>query len=748
SVSPDGRYVAFYSSRDLFGFALLVADVHTGRVVKELQGVTSDAHYDQLAFIASAGSWSPDGRKLAFVVYAKGDNEIDILDIGSRRVERRIHLSDVGAVNDPAWSPDGRRIAFSGSRGGISDLYVMDLETGTSRQLTEGRYAEIQPQWSPDGQSIVFVTDRGEGTDFGELRYGPMRLATMNADGSDVRLLPTIGNGKHVDPQFSPDGRSLYFLSDVDGFSDIYRYSIPEKAMYRVTRVATGVSGITQYSPAMSISRATGELLFSVFNKAGYGIRALDSLAARGVPVQPAQPEIAAAVTTDSTAAVGAAIGGSNALGRNPAVAGILPPAAALATSIVNSYLNQPLRGLPPEGTAFALQPYRPRLRLDYLGVPAAGVTFGTYGTSLQGAVAGYFSDELNNRTISAVVQAQGELKDIGASLAYINRERRWNWLTGVSHAPWMSIASGVKDTLLNDGTVPAFQSQLLLQRQYNDEAFAAVAYPISMTRRWEFGTGYQHTSYSSELITETFVDNSLVLRRRDDLPNPPSIQLGRVNAAFVGDHSFFGFVSPVAGGRYRLEVSPVFGTLNFTTGLADYRRYMFKKPVTFAVRGLFFGRFGRNAEDSRLQPLYLGQTTLIRGYDIWNDFNGTECTQTAGSNSCPELDRLIGSRVGVASAELRLPLFGVQQFGILAVPFVPPTELSFFVEGGTAWNKDESPVFKFATRSTERIPVFSAGVSARINLFGFAVGEVFYAYPFQRPDKGAHFGFQLAPGW
>ena len=322
------------------------------------------------------------------------------------------------------------------------------------------------------------------------------------------------------------------------------------------------------------------------------------------------------------------------------------------------------------------------------------------------------------------------------------------NWLVGVSHAPFMGIASGVKDTLLNDGTVPAFQSQLLLQRQFNDELFSAVAYPISMARRWEFGAGFQHTSYNSELITETFVDNSLVLRRRDDLPDPPSIQLGRANVAFVDDHSFFGFVSPVAGGRSRFELSPVFGTLNFTTGLADYRRYMFKRPVTFAVRGLFFGRFGRDAEDNRLQPLYLGQSTLIRGYDIWSDFNGTECSQTAGSNDCPELDRLIGSRVGVASAELRLPLFGVQQFGLLALPFVPPTELSFFVDGGTAWNKDESPVFKFATRSTERIPVFSAGVSARINLFGFAVGEVFYVYPFQRPDKGAHFGFQLAPGW
>jgi len=43
--------------------------------------------------------------------------------------------------------------------------------------------------------------------------------------------------------------------------------------------------------------------------------------------------------------------------------------------------------------------------------------------------------------------------------------------------------------------------------------------------------------------------------------------------------------------------------------------------------------------------------------------------------------------------------------------------------------------------------PVFSAGASARMNLLGSAVIELYYAYPFQR-DIGWEFGFQLAPGW
>jgi hypothetical protein len=45
-------------------------------------------------------------------------------------------------------------------------------------------------------------------------------------------------------------------------------------------------------------------------------------------------------------------------------------------------------------------------------------------------------------------------------------------------------------------------------------------------------------------------------------------------------------------------------------------------------------------------------------------------------------------------------------------------------------------------------VPVFSAGISSRFNLFGYMVLEAYYAFPFQRPERGAHFGFQIAPGW
>ena len=76
------------------------------------------------------------------------------------------------------------------------------------------------------------------------------------------------------------------------------------------------------------------------------------------------------------------------------------------------------------------------------------------------------------------------------------------------------------------------------------------------------------------------------------------------------------------------------------------------------------------------------------------------------------------------------------------------PVFVRFFADAGIAWTKDEGPNFTFEKRPTSRSPVVSTGVSTRFNLFGYTVLEIYYAYPFQRPDKGAHFGFQIVPGW
>ncbi|HUU36211.1 MAG TPA: hypothetical protein VMW48_19235, partial [Vicinamibacterales bacterium] len=85
ALSPDGRLLAFLSERDLLSVDLFVADVASGRVLTKVASTTRDAHLSALQYIASAGTWGPEGRRLAFASRRGPDATIEIYDVGARR---------------------------------------------------------------------------------------------------------------------------------------------------------------------------------------------------------------------------------------------------------------------------------------------------------------------------------------------------------------------------------------------------------------------------------------------------------------------------------------------------------------------------------------------------------------------------------------------------------------------------------------------------------------------------------------
>jgi Tol biopolymer transport system component len=726
TVSPDGKYVAFYSSRGLFSTELYLADAHTGKIIKQLTHPSIDSHFDALAFIYSAGAWSPDGKKFAFITFADGDNEIELLDVASGNIVRRIRPKAVGAVSTVSWSPDGTQLAFSGVKGGVSDLYLVDIASSETRQLTSDRFADLQPAWSPDGKTIAFATDRGARTNFDSLTISPLQIGLLDVASGNIHLVPTFPNVKNINPQYAPDGRSLYFIADPGGFSDIYRVELGSGQLFQVTRLATGVSGITATSPAVSVASATGRTLFSVFEKGGYRVYGLNANRAQGVPV--------------TRAATGVEM------------AGVLPPWNALQSSAVVQRLNDASTGLLPQNEVFQVSSYNPSLSLEYIGSPGVGVQFGgPFGTGAVGGVSAQFGDILGNRTVGAQLGVQGSIKNTAGQVYYLNSKHRWNWFTSISHIPFLTggqFVSQGSTTTSSGQTVQALTVTQVIQRQYNDALEVGTQYPFSSTRRFEINAGFRHISYGIEVDSIIFLPGA-AFEGRGDVPGPPGLNLVETGAALVGDNSFFGFTSPISGTRYRFEADPTFGDLRFTTALADFRTYRFKRPVTLAFRALGYGRYGKDAESNRFFPLFLGDPTLIRGYDF-NSFSASECAagnDGSDPNACPVFDRLLGSRVAVANLELRIPLIGTDALGLLHFGFLP-VELAPFIDAGVAWDSKSSPTFTFSETSASRIPVFSTGLSARVNVLGYAVAEFYYAHPFQRPGKNWVFGFQLQPGW
>lgn len=104
-------------------------------------------------------SWSPDGRKLAYVSFESGNSAIYIQDISTGAREKVASFRGINGA--PSFSPDGRQLALTLSRSGNPEIYVMDLGSRSLRQLTTTSAIDTEPVWSPDGSSIYFTSDRG-----------------------------------------------------------------------------------------------------------------------------------------------------------------------------------------------------------------------------------------------------------------------------------------------------------------------------------------------------------------------------------------------------------------------------------------------------------------------------------------------------------------------------------------------------------------------------------------------------------
>jgi Tol biopolymer transport system component len=714
ALSPDGKRLVFLSERSEFSIDLYLADASTGRVIRKIVETASDPHFDSIQFLSSAGDWAPDNRRFVFAGLSKGQPVLSIVDVDRASREEEHEFADLDEIFNPAWSPDGRQIAFSALRGGLLDLYLFDLETRALRQLTNDPYADLDPEWSPDGQSLAWVTDRFS-SDVGTLAHGNYRIALMDVRTGTARLLAGFDEGRNTNPEFSADGRSLYFVATPDGIPNIYRSTLPTQGgpagqAAKMTNVISGVSGITPLTPALSVAAASSEIVFTVFENDHHNIYAT-SVAAQAMAATP---------SVDRDAA-------------------LLPPFPRQSGAVVE-LLGAPTTGLPPAQAQFTQEEYKARLSLDAVGQPTVGVGADRFGAYAAGGLSFLWSDMLGDHTVGTTLQVTNRLQEIGGAVMYLNREHRWNWGLVAEQTPYVTgaFARGVTTV---DGR-EAFVEQTRRITQINTAMSGVLHYPFSRSQRLEFTTGVRRIGFDHDIETNIFslATGAQIDRRTEELDRPDAVNLGEAGTALVYDTSVMGATAPILGQRYRLEFSQVAGTLMYSGVLADIRRYfMPARPFTIALRGLHYGRYGRDGEDVRLAPLYVGYPGLVRGYEV-NSFDPTECIVEA--STCAAFDQLVGSRLAVLGAELRFPIYGLFSRRSLYGPV--PLDLAFFGDAGTAWTTDDQPQFLDGTRDWVR----SYGVAMRLNAFGYAILELDYVRPLDRPGRGWLWQFNLTPGF
>ena len=233
--SPDGKKIAFVSTRIGNGFKIYVMDAD-GKNPIRLTGELSEKQPDwspdgqKIAFTvlpdkedlvphiavmdadgnnrvrhedhAMEPSWSPDGGQIAFVSWRHGGNEIYM--IGADRQGLKRVTRDLEPKNRPSFSPDGGRIAYYAWHAGegFDHIYVVDTDGKNRVRLTENQEHHSQPAWSPDGQTIAYVVSRD---DF----RANSTIHLMTADGKYLKKLSDVHDAHDYQPDFSPIGLAV-----------------------------------------------------------------------------------------------------------------------------------------------------------------------------------------------------------------------------------------------------------------------------------------------------------------------------------------------------------------------------------------------------------------------------------------------------------------------------------------------------------------------------------------------------------
>ncbi|MGB4958262.1 MAG: hypothetical protein WBO36_02240 [Saprospiraceae bacterium] len=754
ALSPNGKYVIFLSEKDVFNTDLYLADAAKGKILNKVASLSKSGDLDYINGLESSGAWSPNSKDFAFVGIKKGKNVLVIKDADTGKDIAMIEVKNLDAFVNPVYHPNGKDIVVTGLMNGQPDLYSINIKTQKATQLTDDIYSENMANFSSDGSRLIFSYDKNSidhGRPHGKYTYD---IAEMDYPGGAIRIFDIFSGADNLNPTYDHQG-NVYFVSDRDGLRNMYKYETTSGKVYQMTDLLTGISGISGTSPMITAATKKDRVLYTHYFGSKYTIfeASSDELLHRLVEDTK---------TIDQTM-------------------GMLPVTGLDKKDIVDASFQTADQDI-NNNTAVKNSKYAPNFKLDYIG-GGTGIGVGVNNnsfrntTGLQGGIDMLFGDILGNHQIYSQVAMNGELLDVGGMVSYINRKNQLAWGVGFSHVPLRTGYQNFEQVPLDIGgnTVQGLKASTNLIRIFDQSLSLFVHYPFSTTLRLEGGIAGTSRSFRWDEYNDYYIGNQYtgyqqVGSERQRIPTSDRLAIdsyytvvkgagANINAALVGDNSYFGLTAPLAGYRYRLSIEQYMGNDKYTGLLADGRKYMRMNPFTLAVRGT--GYFRWEQETNSVYPNYIGNMGFVRGLGSFLSTNVEEVGLT--------FSQLLGSKMMLGSVELRLPFTGPKRLALIPSSFFL-SDLNLFMDSGVAFDhfsdwrdgklidiiqRDEngnvildgngSPIY--AVTNSKPTIVTTIGASLRVNLFGALIVEPYYAMPLM--DGGRfRFGLNLIPGW
>jgi TolB protein len=214
AISPDGTGIVFVAMGDSFS-DLYFLPLPEGAPVRLTKNQSPQTPGSEAYVRNSVWAFNPCWLSSQHVVYLSDAGTFDLalwqIDLSGRRTRLALPPPGVKGLGKPACSPDGSKIAVSAYQEGTTQIWILDLRSGSWKQLTQLPGGAYDPAWSPKDSIIAFA---------GRDSVGNTDIWLTTSSGPAPQRITDLGRARA--PAWAPDGQRLAFLLEDQGLFNLW----------------------------------------------------------------------------------------------------------------------------------------------------------------------------------------------------------------------------------------------------------------------------------------------------------------------------------------------------------------------------------------------------------------------------------------------------------------------------------------------------------------------------------------------